>query len=72
MPATIIFIMARALQKNVNDYDKLTKSKPALQAPNFTLDALRSLFGMAPAKTLVTALFFIVCGWMKLQVNLRP
>ena len=63
MPATIIFILARGLQQNVNDYDKLTKSKPALQAPNFTLDALRSLFGMAPAKTLlVTALFFIVCG----------
>ena len=33
MPATIISIMARALQQNVND-DKLTKSKPTLQAPH--------------------------------------
>ena len=33
MPAMIIFILARALQKNIND-DKLTKSKPTLQAPH--------------------------------------
>ena len=32
MPATIIFILGRDLQQNVND-DKLTKSKPTLQAP---------------------------------------
>ena len=31
MPAMIIFILARALQQNVND-DKLTESKPTLQA----------------------------------------
>ena len=33
MPAMIIFILARALRQNVND-DKLTKSKPTLQAPH--------------------------------------
>ena len=33
MPAMIIFILARALQQNVND-DKLTESKPTLQAPH--------------------------------------
>ena len=29
----IIFILARALRQNIND-DKLTKSKPTLQAPH--------------------------------------
>ena len=33
MPATMIFVLARALQQNVNG-DKLIKSKPTLQAPH--------------------------------------
>ena len=37
MPAMIIFILARALRQNVND-DKLTKSKPTLQAPHLRVE----------------------------------
>ena len=45
MPAMIIFILARALRQNIND-DKLTKSKPTLQAPHLT----RSLSKNGPVR----------------------
>ena len=45
MPAMIIFILARALRKNFND-DKLTKSKPTLQAPHLR----RSLSKYGPVR----------------------
>ena len=70
MPATKIFIMARGLQQNVNDYDKLTKSKPSLKAPHLTLDAFkRSLFACYDVND---STVLIVCSSMKLRMNLCP